>query len=64
MWPWHYIVTAQQGGLLAGLSRQGDTQLYISRATGYWGPPVRIGAPAQITRVILLSSAGAGHANG
>ncbi len=53
VWPWHYIVAAQQGGLLAGLSRHGDTWLYISRGTGYWGPPVRIAAPAEITRVIL-----------
>lgn len=53
IWPWHYIAAVQQGGLLAGLSRHGDTQLYVSRGTGYWGPPVRVLAPAEITRVIL-----------
>jgi len=63
VWPWNYIVAAQQGGLLAGLSRHGDTQLYISRGTGYWGPPVRIAAPAEITRVILLASPPTGAAN-
>ncbi len=53
IWPWHYLARAQQGGLLAGLSRHGDTQLYVSRGTGYWGPPVRVGAPAEITRIVL-----------
>ena len=59
IWPWHYIVKAQQKGLLAGLSRHGDTQLYISRGTGYWGPPVRVGAPAEITKVILRAETAA-----
>lgn len=55
IWPWHYIVKIQQGGLIAGRYDEGDTQLYVSRGCGYWGPPVRIGAPLEITRVILRS---------
>ncbi len=53
IWPWHYLAKAQQGGLLAGLSRHGNTQLYISRGTGYWGPPVRLLAKSEITRIVL-----------
>ena len=53
VWPWHYLVSLQQGGLLAGRYRFGPTQLYVSRGAGHWGPPVRVGAPAEITRVIL-----------
>jgi uncharacterized protein len=53
IWPWHYIVKIQQGGLLAGRYQHGDTQLYVSRGCGYWGPPVRLLAPLEITRVIL-----------
>jgi len=56
IWPWHYLARVQQGGLLAGHYRVGETQLYVSRGTGYWGPPVRVGAPAEITRVTLRSS--------
>lgn len=56
IWPWHYLVKAQQGGLLAGLSRHEDTQLYISSGTGYWGPPVRILSRSEITRITLRSS--------
>lgn len=55
IWPWHYIAKASQGGLLAGHSHHGDTQLYISRGTGYWGPPVRIFAKPEITRVTLCA---------
>ena len=53
VWPWHYIVSLQQGGLLAGRYTVGGTQLYVSRGPSYWGPPVRVGAPPEITRVIL-----------
>jgi uncharacterized protein len=53
IWPWHYIVRIQQRGLLAGRYQIGATQLYVSRGCGYWGPPVRVLAPLEITRVIL-----------
>jgi hypothetical protein len=53
IWPWHYAVKLQQGGLLAGRYRFGDTQLYVTRGCGYWGPRVRFGAPLEITRIIL-----------
>ncbi len=55
VWPWHYLVKIQQGGLLAGRYTIGNTQLYVSRGPSYWGPPVRVGAPPEITRVILRS---------
>jgi hypothetical protein len=55
IWPWHYIVKIQQGGLLVGRYEYGGTQLYVSRGCGYWGPPVRLLAPLEITRVILRS---------
>jgi predicted MPP superfamily phosphohydrolase len=38
---------------IAGLNRYGRTWIYTSRGTGYWGPPLRLGAPAEITQVIL-----------
>jgi len=56
IWPWHYIVKVQQGGLLAGRYEYGGTQLYVTRGCGYWGPPVRLLAPLEITRVILRSA--------
>ena len=53
MWPFHYAVSAVQPAL-AGLSTVNGTQLYVSRGAGFWGPPVRIGAPPDIT-VLSLS---------
>ncbi|MEO6772898.1 MAG: metallophosphoesterase [Kofleriaceae bacterium] len=59
IWPWHYLVKLQQGGLLAGKYDYRGTQLYVTRGCGYWGPPVRLLAPLEITRVILRSTAAA-----
>jgi predicted MPP superfamily phosphohydrolase len=56
IWPWHYIVKIQQGGLLAGRYDHEGTQLYVTRGCGYWGPPVRLLAPLEITRVILRTT--------
>ena len=55
IWPWGFMVRLQQG-FLAGLTRVGDTMLYTSRGTGYWGPPMRLGADAEITRITLRST--------
>jgi predicted MPP superfamily phosphohydrolase len=51
-WPFHYIVRLAQPSL-AGLSTVDTTQLYVTRGAGFWGPPVRIGAPPDITVLSL-----------
>ena len=51
-WPFQYIVEAVQPSL-AGLSTHRDTQLYVSRGAGFWGPPVRVGAPPDISVLTL-----------
>ena len=51
--PWNFFVTMQQP-YVAGLKRLRDMWIYISRGTGYWGPPKRFGAPSEITRVRLV----------
>ncbi|MEU9464375.1 metallophosphoesterase [Streptomyces sp. NPDC048312] len=54
LWPGNFIADlANPTG--AGLDRYGDTQLYVSRGAGAWGPPVRVGAPSDITVVELAS---------
>jgi predicted MPP superfamily phosphohydrolase len=42
--------------VVAGLARFSETQVYVSRGTGYWGPPMRLAAPAEITRVTLRTA--------
>lgn len=56
IWPFGFLVRLQQH-FLAGLHRHQDTQLYVSRGTGYWGPPMRVGAPAEITQLVLRATA-------
>ena len=52
IWPWRYMVRLQQP-VVSGLVQFGQTLLYVSNGTGYWGPPMRLSAPAEITRVTL-----------
>jgi len=52
VWPFHYVVRLAQPSL-AGLSTVDNTQLYVTRGAGFWGPPVRIGAPPDITVLSL-----------
>lgn len=54
IWPWTYLVYLQQP-IVAGLSRIGQTQVYVSSGTGYWGPPLRLRAPSEITKIVLES---------
>ncbi len=41
--------------VVAGLHRIGNTMLYVSRGTGYWGPPSRLGVGGEITVIELTS---------
>ncbi|WP_328540808.1 metallophosphoesterase [Streptomyces sp. NBC_00344] len=54
LFPGNYIAELANP-TVAGLERYGDTQLYVSRGAGAWGPPVRVGAPSDITVVELAS---------
>ncbi|MET8244850.1 metallophosphoesterase [Streptomyces sp. NPDC005202] len=54
LWPGNFVAAAANP-TVAGLERYGDTQLYVSRGAGAWGPPTRVGAPSDITVVELAS---------
>ncbi len=55
IWPFHFLVRLDQP-VLQGLSRHGErTQLYTSRGTGFWGPPLRVFAPSEISLLTLRS---------
>jgi predicted MPP superfamily phosphohydrolase len=55
IFPWKYLVRLQQP-FTAGLHRLGPLWVYISRGTGYWGPPKRLGAPSEITYLRLVAA--------
>jgi predicted MPP superfamily phosphohydrolase len=55
-WPWNLFVRFFQP-FTAGLHRVKNLWVYVSRGTGYWGPPNRFGVPAEITRIRLVPAA-------
>ncbi|WP_435532642.1 metallophosphoesterase [Streptomyces violaceusniger] len=55
VWPGTYVAELANP-TAAGLERYGDTQLYVTRGAGAWGPPVRVGAPPDVTVVELAST--------
>jgi predicted MPP superfamily phosphohydrolase len=52
IFPFNYLVALQQP-YNAGLYDHQGTNLYVSCGTGYWGPPMRLAAPAEITEIVL-----------
>ncbi|MFF6851623.1 metallophosphoesterase [Streptomyces antimycoticus] len=55
LWPGTYVAELANP-TAAGLDRYGDTQLYVTRGAGAWGPPVRVGEPPDVTVVELAST--------
>lgn len=53
--PWNLAVPLQQP-FTAGLNRLRSLWVYTSRGTGYWGPPKRLWAPSEITRLRLVKA--------
>jgi hypothetical protein len=53
--PWNLLIGFAQP-YVYGLHTHESTQIYVSRGTGYWGPPVRVGSPSEITLLELVSS--------
>ena len=55
--PWNLFVPIQQP-YTSGLNRLQQLWVYTSRGTGYWGPPKRLAAPSEITRLQLVLETG------
>jgi uncharacterized protein len=62
-WPWNLFVRFQQP-FTAGLHRLNNLWVYISRGTGYWGPPNRFGVPSEITLLRLVRARAADASDG
>ena len=60
IWPFNYLVRLAVPWV-AGLHRVGASLLYVSRGTGFWGPPMRLFAPAEITELVLRGTGEAPH---
>lgn len=53
--PWNYMVRLQQP-YVSGLHLHEKMWVYVSRGAGYWGPPVRLGIPSEISLIVLKGS--------
>ncbi len=53
--PWNYLVILNQP-YVSGLHQHENTWIYVSRGTGYWGPPIRLGASSEITVLELVAA--------
>ena len=52
--PWNLLVGFAQP-YVSGLHTHQSTRIYVSRGTGYWGPPLRVGSPSEITLIKLIA---------
>ena len=51
--PFQLLTRLVYSRYVAGLYREGESQIYVSSGTGFWGPPIRLLAPAEITLLTL-----------
>jgi uncharacterized protein len=56
IWPFGFLVALTQPYLEGLHLHGGKTWIYVSKGTGYWGPPMRLATPSEITRLELHSS--------
>ncbi len=53
IYPFKFLVQLQQP-YISGLHQHNDKmQIYVNKGTGFWGPPMRLGASSEITEILL-----------
>jgi predicted MPP superfamily phosphohydrolase len=53
MIPWQFLTRLAQP-YMEGLHKHENTWIYVNKGTGYWGPPLRIGARSEISVLRLI----------
>jgi uncharacterized protein len=56
IFPFNFLVAAAYpyiAGLYRHRSANAAGQIFVSRGTGFWGPPMRLGSPPEIARIVL-----------
>jgi predicted MPP superfamily phosphohydrolase len=56
IWPFTYVVRATGQPVVSGLGDVDGMPVYVTNGAGFWGPPVRVGAPPDITLVELRAT--------
>ena len=54
--PFNLLVRLAQPYIKGLHQHNGTTQIYVNKGTGFWGPPMRLGASAEITHLKLTSA--------
>ena len=55
IWPWTYAVGLVEPYICGLYTHTPHTQVFVTRGVGYWGPPIRFMAPAEIPCLVLTS---------
>jgi hypothetical protein len=53
LWPFQALVAFTQP-FVVGLHPVGQGHIFVSRGAGFWGPPMRVGAPPELARIALV----------
>jgi predicted MPP superfamily phosphohydrolase len=49
------LITDKVYEISHGYGKYKNLQVYVNCGTGFWGPPVKVGVPAEITKIVLKS---------
>ncbi len=55
LWPFSAVADIVNPYLAGLYQHDPTTQIYVSRGTGFWGPPMRLLAPSEITKIVLVA---------
>jgi predicted MPP superfamily phosphohydrolase len=53
IFPFGLLVMVDQPYLAGLYQHNDDQQIFVSRGAGYWGPPIRVLAPSEISKIII-----------
>jgi len=54
IFPFNWLTKLGNAGMVSGFYDNGNHRVLISRGVGYWGPPIRVGAPSDIMLIEFM----------
>ncbi len=54
LYPFRFLVKLQQPYVDGLHQHNKDLQIYVNKGTGFWGPPMRLGANSEITEITII----------